>query len=432
MASTIREIHALSGQDWTPSPDPKLWRTATERLELEDVCHEEYLLEEMFKFGNTGVYTILGKKNVRGDINPSLVIVYRQHCASRMYPLHTSVVDYWFLRHLADSDIVPKVYQLSAAMSATTLMKRELNIIGAVRFDRLIADPVYRARVNGKVHVTGCPSSSPLGTVPELRYIVTEKVNGVSVSSVWATIGAFPVQQVVNIGIEMISTLRRIHAMNVVHGDASFGNFLFNPDSQKVLKVIDFERARIFNEEEMLAAAPACMLNIDSQNRSRSRWYSPWNSLQCIPSFRDDIYRVFISLAALIYGHDYMSYFNRVSSHVTHTLQGHSIVHREMSQVLYQVWTDHRFGGEIFYLDGLMAAFHTAGQATDWIDFKTTFYISEVVPEQISVNIRDLFSTIEKHIIGLGLTDRPDYDFLILILSDISALLDSANAQHNV
>jgi serine/threonine protein kinase len=92
-----------------------------------------------------------------------------------------------------------------------------------------------------------------LGEHEGTRYIVMELVEGQSLEETLKT-GALPVEQALDLGLQIASALEAAHGNGVVHRDLKPANVMVTPDG--VVKVLDFGLAKAFSGDPN-AAAPA-------------------------------------------------------------------------------------------------------------------------------------------------------------------------------
>ncbi len=404
MGTAEREITALAASRdprFTPQIDISLWETFQEQFWVNRESPDIPLMQprtlnmvSMIHMEKTEVFEIMEPVGWlwQSEIPTGLLVIYRAFCSSPEHSIHTAVVDYWFLAHLRETGLVPQVYQVSAPLNGAEVFGQD-----------------------GKVGVESC-SISPR-KYPEVRYIIMEKVNGQSLNMMIEK-RTFTLVELVGFTIQMIETLQTLHSHNVVHGDAHYGNFLFDEHSLQFMKLIDFERAHIFNKQEILAMAKPCEMDDASPNLKRERWYSPWETRGCVISFRDDIHRVFLSLAALMHGLHYEDYFDRLAESVYTRRGGKLVKNKELSQVYYNTWTMHRLAGEIFVVmkpESLNTVIPDI-QSFTIKSLKSKFHLRK---DQVT-ELTKMFVSLETYIVGLELTDIPNYGYIVEVLRNIA------------
>ncbi len=124
---------------------------------------------------------------------------------------------------------------------------------------------------------------------------------------------------------QMIRLLEKLHALNIIHGDAHWGNFVF--DANHDLKIIDFGRARVIDplayktayddnnhQDPRLEGFGEVQNDSNEANLQVHTYVSMWETYYALPSFRDDVFRVIQTLAFMLHGLDYTSMANLWSS----------------------------------------------------------------------------------------------------------------------
>lgn len=322
--------------------------------------------------------------NILAD--PSVVIVYRQFCMDQT-GIDNTVMDYWFLSYLEDTGVVPKVYTISQALSGDMLAG------------------IYGAEARGKLGLGYCRHTL---TRPTIRYVIMEKIYGKSIEETVHEKGSFSINVAASVGIQIVSILQRIHSLGVIHGDAHWGNFLI--DHAKVhdpwMKMIDFEFATIHDRLRMQRIAePICETGAeptpDSQSPDSNA--TPWERVGCPKSFRDDMYHALLVIAAALYGDDYLTYFQYLST-------GPDVNVASRARLL-GFWDEHRFSGHIFNVE----------QYSELIpdSIRSRFLLVDVLPEGVLGSVASELDNITTHVLSLGLHDRPDYEGIIELLENI-------------
>lgn len=388
--------------------DPTLWRDLQETI---GITGDPVIvnLARLYKTSLTGVYEILQEDNSAAK----LALVYRQFCGSSAHPINPILIDYWFLQFLQLTEIVPAIYDVSSPMYASEIVSPWWEIRN---------EQVSLKLLDGKFQINpNCRND----VVPEIRYLLMERLPGSSVSAIRNRFfyeederkdGMVPVTVAIDLTIKMVRTVEKLHKFNVVHGDAHFGNFIAGPDNS--MKMIDFERARIFNRHEM-ASTSTC----DPTVLRRSRWNSPWESQKCVSSFRDDIHRVFVCFGIMLHGDLYLNYLNTISGTAYHELiMGRRQHYPRMTEMFESFWKRHRFGGEIFetkqpYLMDEMFAIRAIISNDIRED---TFLIDNLCPGcQNLPAIKSLFHQLEQYVINMDITDEADHKYILKTLESL-------------
>ncbi len=411
MADVENGISRIQSRDQTLQIHSDQWILRLEDMPLFGDQSKTYRLRPLLPVTTTGVY------DVEGIANPPfpVISVYRQFCREEMNSLNSVVVDFWFLSFLKNTGLVPQVVGISEPMQGSVVQSAFRHVRGA---DRL-----------GKLRIAPCPSRHAL---LEIRYILMEKLNGLTVldkvieaSPVGRSI---PIRAAVGYGIRMILALRELHSLNVVHGDTHFGNFVLYGDRDDSavpethgMKMIDFERARIFNPLEY--AGDPCNESISHRgNIETALWNSPWESRKCFLSFRDDIHRVLVSIAAMIYGQAYTSYFTFLSADINDAAGKR---HKRATLALRALWDHHRSRGHIFQVKGFHEYIATTGVEYLGEMFKGHSHFSVIrliEGSDAGMRIQARFLGIEHLVMSMQSTDRPNYERIINILSQIHRL----------
>lgn len=374
-----------------------------------------FMLNEIFKQGTTAVYEIEGS-----DRRPSgVVLVYRQFCPHSTRRVSTVGSDFWFLRHLEGSGIVPRVYDISAGLSGKDILK----VFGSF------------AEADGKTDVSFCPDASES---PEIRYIVMEKLSGIAVYDEIMRIDpesvGLPISDAIALAMGMVEALRTSHSYNVIHGDAHGGNFIARGRGDyKGMKLIDFERARLFDFDEY-TAGESCELGWKSQRNPRFRLTplsSIWEAWGCFSSFRDDIHHVMVYLGFMMYGGSYFDFFQHLSLVWRNPETGKFGL--TVSNFLSQSWRAFRGAGHIFEITGFRDAIVELGhervlQVKPFSNLPHEFTLDSVVRNVNHIQpMRSLFKQLEHAVMSVGMTQRPDYHRILDIMEEIRILSSSVD-----
>ena len=253
------------------------------------MLHEDY--ENIFQQGQGTVRLTLGTRIAKGTYsmvfevgnNETMVFKYQVNC-DRLGRIHSLARDYWFLRELSQSGVVPMSYFLSPPVrlpANDTLVKTSFNMDPDVR-RMCVADRRSEVRymVMGKARLT-------MSTL-----MVSWHAKGRGIPFKWAII----------IGQGMVQALRVVHSRGIIHGDIHSGNVVLLDIGQDNVGFIDFglslfsaEWARKQEKVNEELENPFCV-------------YSMYENLGFRRSFRDDLYRAVLLMAMLMndatyYGH---------------------------------------------------------------------------------------------------------------------------------
>lgn len=428
MAEAESEITALVDSVENRVPvSSRFWRTSLEQVDRETIERigggvefkpanlkdayipipsANHLLKVWPKFmsSSTSVLEVVGQSHEF----PPLVLVYRQYCPHPLFPLDSTAVDYWFLKYLEGTDLAPRAYYLSAPWAGPDGSELESQGLFSI------------LRLEGKLQVQMCKYKYPLEP-PVVRYILMEQLRGHSVNDVANSDrgldGKVPVRIAARMGLYMVRHLEKLHALNVVHGDAHHENFILDPKT-KTVRLIDFELARIFNPDEEYEYPDGCPITADLITRIGhealvlSALYSPWESRQCTRSFRDDIHKVLVSIAALIHGDAYVEYFQNVALGAS---GGVPLTNPRTVDMYRTMWMNHRFKGHIFTVNGFQTSI-----TEHFPDFRTVFVLGHAnMPTDKVGWVSEKLHALQDHVMGLGIAQRPDYGWIKHTLAEI-------------
>lgn len=410
------QIAHLLSEPRVPKINVNLWQQRLETVDLSSFIQSEqeiFALHPIIEVDTTGVYQVTspGGGLVLPGMSHPLILVYRQYCRYPGRPLNMAGVDYWFLDHLKDSGLVPVVYDISDPIFGVDLKDKFLSL--------------KKANMFGKILVRSCPDTD---ATPEIRYIIMERIMGESIGSIVDKSDPFewtyPINKVMEFGIHMTRTLQALHRHNVIHGDAHAGNFILLEGGG--VKLVDFERARLYHPADYQGDTcddPAVIAYMKGRPVKTGKYHSPWESRQCKISFRDDIHRMLVSMAMMIHGRSYTLYFSSLSQQVSvSTLETMGL---NLLYFLAGVWRFHRERGHIFEVRGFDSLASKAGMEYNVASFpaKTYFSLRSQIADQGTLDsVRDLLRPLEKSVVGMKITDQPDYDRLVNTFSAVAQL----------
>ncbi len=267
-----------------------------------DFCHS---LNPMFQMGHTSLYTL--------QRDTSVLLLYRQMCPTEARPDPT-LVDYWFLDYLQPAEVAPAVFGISRRLNGETIK----NQFPATK---------------GKLHaIERCPD----GQLAHVRYTVMERAAGDSIFDVLTQQGALSMRLAMDWAIAAIHAIERMHALNVIHGDIHTANIMVAEYPRTEVKLIDFERAHIYNAEEHLEVTrSSCGGTIDNaEDLFINRWVTVWESQGCPKSFRDDVFQLLFVIGAMIHGPAYTEFQICISDLLA--------VNTNVRGDLRNIWVQHR------------------------------------------------------------------------------------------
>lgn len=316
--------------------------------------------------------------NIAND--PEKVIRYHLHCQPLMtYQLDETIVDYWFLKRLESSGIVPKVYYYSAP---------------------LMSPPVGLAK-------TALSISERKDTLPSLRYVVMEKV-GPSIHRYVSKLpyGRASFTDAIRIGGQMIGLAETLHAYSIIHGDAHLGNFAIH--NGKII-MIDFGRAKIMSSSEL--SERHCHLKRDFSLGPR---ISPWEMQKYLTSYRDDIYRIIQGIAFNIYGNDYTRYME-------HIYDLNAIPNEYVSEFIDYI-VDLKMYGNCFDISQWDTNYRFPR------DMKTSFSLDGIVEVEKIDEVKRLFKEIMQEVLKVDVFSKPDYSSIRRKLVNILNIVEETDS----
>jgi serine/threonine protein kinase len=361
MSEVTAQVYSILHQTSTSAIAQELWSTPFERVNLSlfgassHYSRWKVKLTLLHDMPITRVYDVRLPRHM-----PPAVLVYKQHCQDADHPVNMMGYDFWFLRHLSDSGLVPRVYDLSGPLPASRIQRA------------------------GKLISFECPA----GVDVEIRYIIMEKITGRSIDELTSSYPELvPIPVAVRYAIRMIRAVEILHNRNVIHGDPHSGNFLIDSATDEI-KVIDFERSRIFHPNDYHES----QLSTTARGEiSGGAWESPWEAIGWPVSFRDDIHRILVSLAVMVYGDAYFDHFDAWAITDPHT------------------WLDYRSNGHIFHVPGR---------------FQPLFSLtSRIADHKLRDEVKTGFGRIQELTMSMDVLHRPDYDGIVDLLDDIIFLL---------
>ena len=230
----------------------------------------------IWKEGKTGVYAIEGI--------PQKVIKYHAYCWDpETDPYDSIVVESYFMNRLAR--------EAPGITLNVDFYSGYVDDLGSLPHDQR------------KLLDVQCPKQETEGVeiyvLPHIRYMIMDKV-GPSLKQYMMTRpdGRIEFLEAMRLGKEMIQLLKRLHHLNIIHGDAHMGNFAFKSDDvpNSGLILIDFGRAEFVDDETAAKdpTLPHCQLFHPN--------VAIWEIFGCKVSFRSDVYRAVKMTAMSLYG----------------------------------------------------------------------------------------------------------------------------------
>jgi hypothetical protein len=226
-----------------------------------------HLSDTLYYFDKTAVYGIAEL--------PDAVIKYFAWCWDEKEPNDSIVTEAFFMEKLARLQLAPRVYYYSDYLGYDIGFKRYIG-----EFDGRWA----------KLQSTRCPRYG----YPAVRYMIMERVGDSLIQYMNENIRkkTMTLLNAVKLGAQMVGFLRKLHSLNIVHGDAHLGNYVRKSNGK--LLMIDFARSKLSETlvEDVCTAG----------RRQRYYNFSWWEMLNCKTAFRDDVYRAIQNVGFLLHG----------------------------------------------------------------------------------------------------------------------------------
>lgn len=205
------------------------------------------------------------------------VFKYQVNCDA-LLGVHPLLYDYWFLLHLQEMNLVPRVHAISPAVKFE--MQR------TAKTDFLLAGP---EREICAAH----PKSS-------VRYMIMDRIP-MDLHEAGQK-SSYSIGEVLNIMRIIVYQLERLHSRGIVHGDIHGGNVVYLDNDRAELGFIDFGLS-FFAEH---------MTNYPDKVREPLSHvhclYSPYELEGFRPSYRDDVFRAIEIGAYLLNTRHFMTY----------------------------------------------------------------------------------------------------------------------------
>ncbi len=170
------------------------------------------------------------------------------------------------------------------------------------------------------------------GQFNNYNYIVTEYIEGKSLSQLYKSNQKLNMNKVINIGIQLCDTLSYLHNENIIHKDIKPGNIMITKDL-KSIKLIDFGLSYLLDSNSFF--------NTDSISGSIA-YISPEQSgiLKRPLDHRSDLYSLGISLYELFTEHPPFSdtdFIKLIYKHLAHTPSPPSHFNKDIPPVLDEI-----------------------------------------------------------------------------------------------
>jgi hypothetical protein len=230
-----------------------------------------------------------------------LVIKYQADPATRTLPLHSLMIDAWILRYLESENVTPKLYFLSPQFPTP-----RIRLTGSPKlFFHVSSQEQWEERFFRKQTSTES-SEVPRVYASTVRFSVMEEL-GMSIHRMVynAVEGRVPLGHALALGANMIDSLRKIHNRGVIHGDIHTGNIcLENTKSLTTasrIYFIDFGRGFFYD-------ASVKNQRVRPMYAQDDPLYSHWDIEGWVPGKRDDLFKIFLVISAMVNGNQIYSY----------------------------------------------------------------------------------------------------------------------------
>ena len=272
-------------------PNMNLWDKPSEVVRMGPRGNAKQFLVQL----KTKPIYLQGATGVFGMVAPGLgtrkkfVLKYRLECEdwTNLRTPNSVIQEAWFMSQLAPKGMTtPAVYYSDPALNV-----REVPISGIKKLEK-----------------TSCEESR--GDKPVIRYMISEKAGRdlhdfLFRKSPGRTEPTF--QDKIKIAGQMILYLERLHALNIVHGDAHTGNWIVE---NGVVKMIDFGRSKIITDSEL--DANQCRMKPASSHLWNTKWEMRW----CPYSYRDDVVQAVFMLGIMLHGYNFQKYVEYLEKHL--------------------------------------------------------------------------------------------------------------------
>ena len=262
-------------------PDKGLWLSAKELVRVGEGPEKfsdsiiSLTKKPIYLLDETGVFHIHDSQHVfRGH---NMVIKYKLECERRprMTEPNSVVMESWFMSQLAPLGLTTPVLYYSDAL----LNPEPTTSSSSSEFE--------------KIKTTVCDTTP--GTIPIVRYIISENVGedlhtflfGASRGDSWRF------SSKIKIAGQMVIYLEKLHALEILHGDAHLGNWVVN---RGIVSMIDFGRSKIVNANELTSRT------CSSRPTSNDLWKTKWEMRRCVYSYRDDMIQAMFMVGIVLHG----------------------------------------------------------------------------------------------------------------------------------
>jgi hypothetical protein len=290
-----------------------------------------------------------------------LVIKYHAYCKVVEDPVESTLRESYFMElvHSHFPDMTTRLVYFSAALTPAATSVWKLKFLKCQHGDQ---------------------------AVPIVRYMISERV-GETMYGLMVRFNRIPFAEAIAYGIELVGLLERLHSIRVVHGDIHASNVAFR---QNKLVLIDFGRG-------MVGPSPNRVyedIKPTNENILCHGTYTMWETINSLPmiSFRDDVYRAMLMLAAMIHGDQHRDVQSKMCGN---------------PPIAENVMRYYKIKARSNFFDTTML--NAVGQEFD-------FRIGSVLPRVNDVDAQELIAyclgEILVHIRGLKYAQVPNYKFI--------------------
>lgn len=372
------------------TPSLKYWGYLAESLPM--IKNGSYTIEKVhyntkyiFESEITTVYDVIN--------HPDIVVRYHMHVDSRLSPIDTTVVDYWFLMRLQHTGLVAQAHYFSAPLNP--------NKYDA---DGSLCEPAPPGKTR-KAQAT----TPKRHDKPGIRFTILEKV-GLSVTAYCAQKPnkAVPFIDAIKMGGQMIRLLEKLHSFSYIHGDVHMGNFAIHHNK---LILIDFGHGRIIHNSEV---------SNHCEPHYQMYWYhrflSPWEMQKFQSSYRDDVYRALQGVANIVHGESYSKYLEYLYSNPDELDHGKCVQ-------LKRCFANIKLTGSIFEIHNTDDCDASTSGIMYPENIVCTFTLADKVPQSVLDEIRYILSALMSSLLTVRISAKPDYQQMKRGLADIVWLL---------
>jgi hypothetical protein len=304
--------------------------------------------------------------------------------------VHPGLLEYEILRSLARSMVTPKVFYISPFMTVENISHR------------------------GKL-ATNCRKCQLSGSPPRVGFIITERFIGPSIFDIQH--GVVPrtmsLVEIFKRGIQMVDIIQSVHAERIVHGSIDWFHFVCRSDDCTDLAIVGFDHAKIVNDVRKCSNEVHTSFELEAS-------LSPWEMRKCETSFRDDMYRIMLTVSFMIHGMDY--------SHFLQLLTGVYLQEPIVAEYLLANFVNVKDAGRIFEVDSALV--ESVGPLFEIyfpeIDLVKLSLDSKISDRLVRTIVRGKLAEITHMVVHTDTAGMPEYANIRRLLRDIVQVLESS------